>query len=198
MVDWAAITAVGTVLAGLALPLAFVQLDAQRRERLRAQVGKVGAWTRISAEFADGESRPATQRTIDGPQPVSWKVNLVVRNSSELPVVIHGVDLHVTPQGLNFFSPEEEARGNGLISSGDIISLSTFNGVIIEPESIHEREALDLRASDFPSDRPWPPKTSVDLILVTDAAGQFWQMRPTKGRPPRRVFRWSRKRLLLL
>jgi hypothetical protein len=32
-VDWAAIEAVGTVLAGLALPLAFIQLGALRQDR---------------------------------------------------------------------------------------------------------------------------------------------------------------------
>jgi hypothetical protein len=42
VVNWAAITAVGTVLAGLALPLAFFQLGALRQDRLRAQVSKVG------------------------------------------------------------------------------------------------------------------------------------------------------------
>jgi hypothetical protein len=35
---------VGTVAAGLALPLAFVQLGALRRDRLRGQVDKVAAW----------------------------------------------------------------------------------------------------------------------------------------------------------
>jgi hypothetical protein len=44
-VNWAAVTAIGTVLAGLALPLAFVRLGALRQDRLRAQVSKVGAWT---------------------------------------------------------------------------------------------------------------------------------------------------------
>jgi hypothetical protein len=33
---WVAITAIGTVLAGLALPLAFIQLGALRQDRLRA------------------------------------------------------------------------------------------------------------------------------------------------------------------
>jgi hypothetical protein len=45
LVNWAAITAIGTVLAGLALPLAFIQLGGLRQDRLRGQVSKVGAWT---------------------------------------------------------------------------------------------------------------------------------------------------------
>lgn len=41
---WVAITAIGTVLAGLALPLAFIQLGALRQDRLRGQISKVGVW----------------------------------------------------------------------------------------------------------------------------------------------------------
>lgn len=44
-VSWAAVTGIGAVLAGLALPLAFIQLGALRQDRLRAQVSRVGAWT---------------------------------------------------------------------------------------------------------------------------------------------------------
>lgn len=42
--EWATtITAAGAFLGGLALPIAFLQLGAQRQDRLRAQVGKIGA-----------------------------------------------------------------------------------------------------------------------------------------------------------
>ena len=71
-VNWAAITAVGTVLAGVPLPLAFVQLGALRQDRLRGQVGKVGAWT--------GE--PKTMGDEQG----MWTIPVLVRNGSELPV----------------------------------------------------------------------------------------------------------------
>ena len=40
--EW--LTAFGTLAAGLALPLAFIQLGSLRRDRLRGQVDKVAAW----------------------------------------------------------------------------------------------------------------------------------------------------------
>lgn len=69
---WAAVTAIATVFAGLALPLAFVQLGALRRDRLRAQIAKVGGWT------------GAPER--EGDEAYSWSIPVWVRNGSELPV----------------------------------------------------------------------------------------------------------------
>ena len=50
--DWATtLTAAGALLGGLALPIAFIQLGAQRRDVLRAQVDKVGAWHEHLEQF---------------------------------------------------------------------------------------------------------------------------------------------------
>lgn len=76
---WAAITAIGTVLAGLALPLAFVQLGALRQDRLRAQVSKVGIWL--------GDIPPLE------PDTQAWNITILIRNSSELPVIVQTADL---------------------------------------------------------------------------------------------------------
>lgn len=54
-VDWTAtVTAIGTLLGGLALPLAFIQLAALRQDRLRAQINKVGAWGGDARKGAPG------------------------------------------------------------------------------------------------------------------------------------------------
>jgi hypothetical protein len=86
-VNWAtAITAVGALLGGLALPLAFIQLGALRQDRLRAQISKVGIWV--------GEWEPAPTRANEQP----WKIPVHVRNSSELPVMVLEVRLYVAPR----------------------------------------------------------------------------------------------------
>jgi hypothetical protein len=87
-VNWAAITAIGTVLAGLALPLAFIQLGALFQDRRRGQVSKVGAWT--------GE--PVQTEEMDE-EPGLWMVPVLVRNGSELPVRVDALDLDIWSWG---------------------------------------------------------------------------------------------------
>jgi hypothetical protein len=83
-VNWAAVTAIGTVLAGLALPLAFIQLGALRQDRLRAQINKIGVW-------AEEDDRPR-----DGPE--RWVI-LFIQNASELPVEVHYAELAIATLG---------------------------------------------------------------------------------------------------
>lgn len=64
------VTAIGTVLAGLALPLAFIQLGALRQDRLRAQVSKAGAWTGMPEQT--------------GEEPGLWTIPVLIRNGSDL------------------------------------------------------------------------------------------------------------------
>jgi hypothetical protein len=77
---WAAVTAIGTVLAGMALPLAFIQIGALRRDRLRAQISKVGVW--IDMAWTKSETPELQAR-------------LHVRNASELPVEIKRVEIDI-------------------------------------------------------------------------------------------------------
>jgi hypothetical protein len=77
---WAAVTAIGTVLAGLALPLAFIQIGALRQDRLRAQISKVGVW--IDMKWTKSETPKLQAR-------------LHVHNASELPVDIKRVELDI-------------------------------------------------------------------------------------------------------
>jgi len=74
-----AVTAVGTVLADLTLPLALIQLGALRQDRLRAQVSKVGAWI--------GTVEQMDEKTG------SWTIPVLIRNGSELPVRVDSVDV---------------------------------------------------------------------------------------------------------
>jgi hypothetical protein len=178
-VNWAAITAIGTVLAGLALPIAFIQLGALRQDRLRAQVSKVSAWT--GAPEQAGEERG------------SWTVPVLIRNSSELPVRVDTVDLAVqawgyervlaVPEGTTEVDYYMEKRlgesgktyiAPGTIAPGDIWSTDWA----YEPEVIF--------------DQPQPPKASVIRAVITDAAGHQWEMRTSRAGPARRVRRWRR------
>lgn len=76
VMPWATIiTSVGSLLSGLAIIIAFMQLGSQRQDRLRAQVSKVGVW----AEPSDNSTQP--------------QVTLFVHNANELPVHVLLVDL---------------------------------------------------------------------------------------------------------
>lgn len=96
--NWAAITAIGTVLAGLALQLAFFQLGALRQDRLRGQISRVGAW---AGELVEVPGKPEGR---PGAMPV------FVRNSSELPVFVQALVLGGRP-GRAITSGGAEAAG---------------------------------------------------------------------------------------
>jgi hypothetical protein len=93
---WAAVTAIGTVLAGLALPLAFIQIGALRQDRLRAQISKVGVW--IDMKWTKSEPRKLQAR-------------LLVHNASELPVEIKRVQLDIDGKPRIAFSRGTVAPG---------------------------------------------------------------------------------------
>jgi hypothetical protein len=81
-VNWAAISAIGSVLSGLAILLAFLQLGAQRQDRLRQQVGKIGVW--------EGD----TVKAHETPEGRHWTIPVFIRNSSELPVLVNKAAVH--------------------------------------------------------------------------------------------------------
>jgi hypothetical protein len=192
--DWAAVAAIGTVLGGLALPLAFIQIDAQRRERLRAQVCKVGAWTEVHT-LSDPE-RPVSltfgQLWLGDNKSNEWVINVFVRNSSDLPLIVHRVEVSITTWGMNFREKTDDSLGRSMSSVFDPAqSDDLFQGYTFEPGST-KSEPLTLLSSVSHFDRPQPPKVSIKRIVVTDAAGLLWELRPALARPPKRVY--SRKR----
>jgi hypothetical protein len=173
-VEWATtITAAGAFLGGLALPIAFLQLGAQRQDRLREQVGKIGAWA------------GPPSRSPGEPGPVEWAIPVFIRNSSELPVTAHTADLSVRPWGFDFADPYPVKKlgdsrvvsfAPGTIAPGE--TWSVFYGC--QPEVVY--------------DQPSPPMVSVRRVAVTDAAGRQWEIRSYKAGPPRRVRWWWRRR----
>jgi hypothetical protein len=200
VVDWAAITAIGTVLAGLALPLAFVQLEAQRRERLRAQVSQVGAWTRIYGVSEEGDW-PAPRILVGEPAPERWRIEVAVRNSSQLPVLINKVELNVRTWGYDLV-PRNAAGTNFDASKrfADTRTMLAFVNETIEPEFTQTQSPTPVsREADYTDgsfELPQPPIVSINVIVVTDASGRLWEIRPSKARPPRRVPWWVRKQVL--
>jgi hypothetical protein len=178
-VSWAAVTAIGTVLAGLALPLAFIQLGGLRQDRLRGQVSKVGAWT-------------GTPEQMDEKQGL-WSIPVLIRNGSELPVRVDAAHLAIrqwgyqrvlaAPEGTTevacymdkrFGSSDQTGFVPGTIASGDTWSADCA----CSPEAVF--------------DRPQPPMASVTRVVITDAAGYQWEMRSCKAGPARRVQGWRR------
>ena len=193
---WATIiTSTGALLGGLAIVIAFIQLDAQRRERLREQVSKIGVWTRIYALSAGGE-RPALRILVSEPAPEQWRVDLLVRNSSELPVLINRVELNVTPWGYDLVPTDAGPNPYANKRFGGTTAIPLFLGEAIEPEGTRVESVPPMSSASLPFDQPQTPKVSINVIVITDAAGHLWEMRPSRARPPRRVRWWRRKGIL--
>jgi hypothetical protein len=180
-VEWATtITAAGAFLGGLALPIAFLQLGAQRQDRLRAQVGKIGAWAGPPSR-SPGESGP-----------VEWAVQVFIRNSSELPVVVDAADLSVRPWGFELALAGEDAAALYAVKK-----LGDSRVVPFAPGTIAPGETWSVFQGYQPEavyDQPQPPMVAISRVVVTDAAGRQWEIRPYKARPPRRVRWWLRRR----
>ena len=199
-----AITAVGALLGGLALPLAFVQLGALRQDRLRAQVAKIGAWAKTQG-WATAPEQPATE-----PGPVEWAVQPFIRNSSELPVTADTTELSVRPWGYNLVPSgaggervpgQQAARGHRcsslrpgnnrarrdlerrarLPAESRIRPATATNGGH-QPRRHHRRRGLPV--GDPPAqDRASPPRPPL-AALVVEAAREALARRET-GKAPR-------------
>jgi hypothetical protein len=172
-------TAVGTVLAGLALPLAFVQLGALRQDRLRGQVSKVGAWTGAPTQD-DQEAR-------------SWSVQVFVRNGGELPVRIDALELSLRPWGYKrvLTAPEGTGEVDYYMDKrfGDSTRAYLAPGPIGPGATWSVWHGCDAGAS---IDEPQPPRASVARVVITDAAGYQWEIRSDRAGPALRVRRWRR------
>jgi hypothetical protein len=158
------VTAVGTVLAGLALPLAFIQLGALRQDRLREQVSKVGGWA----------GAPEQQQM--GAEPRIWTIPVFIRNGSGLPVRVDAFDLAA-----------RDGRDDPLPPG---VSDTSLVPGTIPPEETW-RGHFDHSSSGI-FDPPRLPMVSVIRIVVTDAAGHQWET--LAGRPgPARLVRRRRR-----
>jgi hypothetical protein len=172
-VHWATIiTSTGALLSGLAIVIAFIQLGNQREDRLRAQVSKIGIWT------------DADDARIDPDDP-GWEITLFIRNASELPVEVHGVELAVVTVG--YPKPGSQAKRPWLTEiAGPASSVYYEPGTIPPGHKWHGMENCPQKG-DF--GEVLRPRTSIIRLAVTDAAGLHWDVRPYRGRPARRVRR---------
>ena len=179
-VVWTVITAIGTAFAGLALPLAFIQLGGLRQDRLRGQVAKVGAWTGTPAQD-DEEAR-------------SWSVQVFVRNGSELPVRIDALDLTLRPGGYErvLAAPEGTTEVDYYADKrfGDSAKVDMAPPGTIAPGDTWTVWQGCGAGARF--DRPQPPKASITRVVITDAAGYQWEVRSDRAGPARRVRQWQR------
>lgn len=181
---------VGALAAGLALPLAFVQLAGLRRDRLRGQVDKVAAWPEVPAPLKS-----------DGFAEVLWSVPLRVRNSSELPVFVGLVVAEVRPWDAAPVAPERESEESGLgavyteRTRGPVFSDHREPGVVA-PGATWARDLeyrQDLKAGISPQVAIMaPPRVVITVVVVTDAAGRRWKIRGGRAGPARRIHRWER------
>jgi hypothetical protein len=181
------VTAVGTVLAGLALPLAFVQLGALRRDQLREQVGKVGAWTGTPEQQDDTPALPVNGRP-------SWSIPVRVRNGSDLPVQVDAVDLVIQPWGYMLTQPPKPTRGVEYPvqkKTGDSNPDHFTPGTVAPGDTWSGTSKSYYAEGQF--DQPNPPMASVIRVVVTDAAGYQWEIRSAKPGPARRVRQWRRR-----
>jgi hypothetical protein len=183
-VPWAAITAVGTVLAGLALPLAFIQLGALRQDRLREQVSKIGVWTEA-----------------EDPGDAEWRVSLLIRNASELPVEVHVTELAIDWLGYQTVLASADGEPPQLYSNKRIgptrldyffpgtIGPGFFPGTIGPGRTwVEYRDYSPVGKFDAPPQ----PRISIIQVAITDVAGRQWELRPHRGGRARRV-RWRRE-----
>jgi hypothetical protein len=183
-VSWAAVTAIGTVLGGLALPLAFIQLAALRQDRLRTQVSRVGAWV--------GEP----ERT--GEAPGLWKVPVLIRNSSELPVQIDALDVVIRVGGrvlhVGTLSPLERIRELERIKGETERFVPSVSLGPIAPGDTrsfdNSYEVRDEVKAVLGEPRPF---AGITRIVITDAAHHQWELGSGRAGPARRV-RWWRRR----
>ena len=173
------VTAIGTVLAGLALPLAFIQLGSLRQDRLRAQVSKVGAWV--------GTVRQMDENTS------FWTIPVLIRNGSELPVRVNALDLAVRPWGYErvLAAPEGTTEANYYAEK----RFGDSEGIYLAPGTVAPGETWSRECEYQPEavlDHPQRPMASVSRVVITDAAGHQWEVRSGRAGPARRVRRGRR------
>jgi hypothetical protein len=176
-VNWAAIAAVGSVLSGLAVLLAFYQLSRQREDRLRSQISRIGVW--------------AQSHHLD-PELPAWQMTLFIQNASELPVEVHVAELAIDTLGYRVVLASAGGDPPRLYAdkrTGPTKPAYFFPGTIPPGHRWHDEHEYSPEG-DF--DTVMRPRISIIQLAVTDAAGRQWDMRPYRGRPPRRV-RWRRE-----
>jgi hypothetical protein len=174
---WATIiTSTGALLGGLAIVIAFIQLGNQREDRLRAQISKIGVWTQAD------DARMA-------PDQAQWQITLFIQNASELPVEVHVAELAIDTLGYQNVLASAGGEPPQLYAdkrTGPVKPAYFFAGTISPGQKWHGEQKY---TPDGHFDTIVRPRISIIRLAITDAAGRQWEVRPYRGRPPRRV-RW--------
>lgn len=103
---------------------------------------------------------------------------MFIRNGSELPVLVQKAQLDVAGRPLEWPASFEP----GTIPPG-----KTWGGIFEYPEH------AEKSTGGFTL-MPQAPMGVIQRVVLLDAAGHQWEIRPQKAGPPRRVRWWLRKR----
>jgi hypothetical protein len=130
---------------------------------------------------------------VQGTDPGSWTITVLIRNGSELPVWVDSVDVTVRPWGYErvLGMPEGTAEVDYYAAKrfGDSHEAHLAPGTVAPAETRSVEYSYQPEAA---VDRPEPPKVSVTRAVIADAAGYQWELRSGKVGPARRVQRWRR------
>jgi hypothetical protein len=191
--DWTSIaTAVGSLLGGLALPIAFIQLGQLRSAQARAQIDQVGAWVdRPEREVPERDFSEVRRPPEYGP--ALWKVTLHILNSSELPILLLQADLLIQPM---WKSSPDDVLPKEIEPPYHTLAGHSYRPSVIAPgrtwTQFQYYDPYCFRTSwqDAKAHwRPEEPQVSIESIELADAAGRVWKIRPSHPGPAKRVGR---------
>jgi hypothetical protein len=164
---------VPTWLAGIALPLAFLQFLREGQDRRRGQVMQVGAWC----------EKPVMEQA----SPLSFAVSLCVRNGSALPVTIPDIEFEWR---LRWFEPVQAVDGQ--IYSQKTLGVPEIVPVghvgVVAPGS-DWRESFDFRPAVPPQATDVNMTAVIRRFVILDNAGRQWTVRPQRAGVARQLRR---------
>ncbi len=125
--------------------------------------------------------------------PVKWiPPTLFIQNASELPVDVHTAELAIDTLGYqNVFASvgNEPPQVYADKRTGPVKPAFFFPGTVTPGQKWRGQQEY---TPDGHFDSNVRPRINIIQLAITDAAGHEWDMRPSQGRPPRRV-RWRRE-----
>lgn len=123
------------------------------------------------------------------PDQPEWQITLFIQNASELPVEVHVAELAIDTLGYQNVLASGDGEPPQLYAdkrTGPVKPAYFFPGTIPPGHKWHGEQKY---APDGDFSTVVRPRISIIQLGITDAAGLQWDMRPYRGRPPRRV-RW--------
>lgn len=120
-----------------------------------------------------------------------WTIPVLIRNGSDLLVRVDVVDLAIRPWGYERVLAAPEGTSEVDYYMQKRFGSSDWTGFV--PGTIAPGDTWSMDCPYQPEtvfDRPQPPKASITRVVVTDAAGNQWEMRSGRAGPARRVGQW--------